>query len=278
LPLKTPRLRSNARISERTGHPANLPRACRRAIKASSLLSASDAKDSPRHLGLALRSAASGVVMPRTLSGRCASSACCLEGPRNGTSQVNGVWALNRAWCPNPAASAANRCNLRGVRRREDGAGFRSTTRFPAPSEIASRPACHAEGRGFESHHPLLRPPLSGGFGSADGVADDPRPATRAPVSDPDVRDRCGGHAEEAEEANWYVIANAPRPAKVRRAQLRASSRRVTHADSTGSPPRKNPRTFSVLPRTEIRKETTWDDAGSRARSKFARGACGDVR
>jgi hypothetical protein len=39
-----------------------------------------------------------------------------------------------------------------------------STTRFVALSNLNSLLVCHAEGRGFESHHPLLNPPEIGGF------------------------------------------------------------------------------------------------------------------
>jgi len=42
-------------------------------------------------------------------------------------------------------------------------AALRSTMRPPPLIETKARPVCHAEGRGFESHHPLLGDPAATG-------------------------------------------------------------------------------------------------------------------
>ncbi len=67
------------------------------------------------------------------------------------------VWAQGPVLCPNRQESPANDGNTAGVRGAGANAGFRSTVRFRVPLTPNPRPACHAEGRGFESHHPLLR-------------------------------------------------------------------------------------------------------------------------
>jgi hypothetical protein len=75
--------------------------------------------------------------------------------------------------------------------------------RVPAPSELFPRPACHAEGRGFEPLHPLLRKPRKRGV-----LVEEERPYSRTlpPGSQEKVRNHPpipveGRHSERPEES-----------------------------------------------------------------------------
>src|SRR5438105_4326319 len=76
-------------------------------------------------------------------------------------------------------ASIGHKCDASartGRNRPENGLTVEAASHGPLPrlngSTVPSRgysgpnprPACHAEGRGFECHHPLLKPPETGGF------------------------------------------------------------------------------------------------------------------
>jgi len=66
------------------------------------------------------------------------------------------VWAQGRIQCPNSIESTANPGNPSQTASARWTARFRLTIRFRLLSDRSPGPACHAEGRGFESHHPLL--------------------------------------------------------------------------------------------------------------------------
>ena len=65
-----------------------------------------------------------------------------------------------RSSCPNRPESPGNDGDLSAAHLGQESARFRSTMRF----RRFPRHACHAEGRGFESLHPLPKPPVFGGF------------------------------------------------------------------------------------------------------------------
>ena len=45
-----------------------------------------------------------------------------------------------------------------------EASGYTGPAPRAAVAQLARASACHAEGRGFESHHPLLKPPETGVF------------------------------------------------------------------------------------------------------------------
>src|SRR5207248_2111467 len=73
------------------------------------------------------------------------------------------IWALAAFRCPNRPELPGNRRESRGAERTMESAASRSTTKAATLSKPEPRHACHAEGRGFESHHPLFEKPRTGG-------------------------------------------------------------------------------------------------------------------
>jgi hypothetical protein len=91
--------------------------------------------------------------------------------------RASSEWAQMLGLCPNPTESPANGREPRRPRRTRVGARFRRTVPDSRPSTRIPRPACHAEGRGFESHHPLEAEPREcGAFCCGVAIGDNERP------------------------------------------------------------------------------------------------------
>jgi hypothetical protein len=75
--------------------------------------------------------------------------------PRQHASTCGRVWAQERLLCPNRPESPGIDDDLRAIDSTWRALVFRSTVRSHALAWCVSRFVCHAEGRGFESHHPL---------------------------------------------------------------------------------------------------------------------------
>ena len=85
-----------------------------------------------------------------------------LPSPRPSLTGASKVACASRAFghkpvlVPKPQGIASKRRRYSNGQCRAGRTDFRSTIRLGGASGPNPRPACHAEGRGFESHHPLL--------------------------------------------------------------------------------------------------------------------------
>jgi len=145
-------------------------------------------------------------------------------------------------------------------------------------------PACHAEGRGFESHQPLRKRPAKYGVSrplsslellSPRGLSEDrPRPAVT-----PDVKS--GRFAGEFHARRTVVILQARRRPPVLTALATSQSRGISSCPCSG-PALGTPASVGERARCSVRGSTTgtaalrvWDAI---ARARFASDGCGRCR
>ena len=86
----------------------------------------------------------------------------------------DGCWARVAVLCPNSGEFPQIATSRRAVKQARRASYPRSTMRGWRLAGTGPRPACHAEGRGFESHHPLDKSPAQRGFRFSPRATDEP--------------------------------------------------------------------------------------------------------